>query len=90
MEGVFEEMFPEKQPSRVTLKTSDGEVYSEYLEFPKGDPRNPMTMEDLTKKFDSLSRELISEKQRKSIRDTVFSCEEMSAKDFMEKLVVEQ
>jgi 2-methylcitrate dehydratase len=43
----FEKMFPAKQPSKVVVKTKDGKAYSEYLEYPKGDPREPMTAEDL-------------------------------------------
>ncbi|MBD3402194.1 MmgE/PrpD family protein, partial [candidate division GN15 bacterium] len=35
----FEKMFPAKQPSRVVVKTTDGETYEAYLEYPKGDPR---------------------------------------------------
>ncbi|MDD4051234.1 MAG: MmgE/PrpD family protein, partial [candidate division Zixibacteria bacterium] len=35
----FEKMFPAKQPSRVVVKTKDGREFSEYLEYPKGDPR---------------------------------------------------
>ena len=85
----FEDMFPQKQPSRITVKTYDGKTYSEYLEFPKGDPRNPMTMEDLTNKFDSLTQGLITPKRKRQIKDTIFSCENMSAQDFMESLVVE-
>ena len=51
----FENMFPAKQPSRVTIKTKNGHNHSVYLEYPKGDPREPMTMEDIKNKFDSTS-----------------------------------
>ena len=37
----FEKMFPAKQPSKVVVKTTDGREFSEYLEYPKGDPREP-------------------------------------------------
>ena len=40
-------MFPAKQPSRVVVSTNDGSTFEEYLEYPKGDPREPMTMDDL-------------------------------------------
>lgn len=42
----FEKMFPAKQPSRVTIRTTGGKVFSNYIEYPKGDPREPMTMND--------------------------------------------
>jgi len=84
----FEKMFPAKQPSKVVVKTKGGKTFSEYLEYPKGDPREPMTMDDLTSKFDALSTELLSPQRQTEIRDTIFSCENMSARDLMGKLVV--
>jgi 2-methylcitrate dehydratase len=84
----FEAMFPAKQPSRVTIKTKDGKVYSEYLEYPKGDPREPMSMDDLEAKFDVLSSGLLTSQRQKSIKKMIFACEKKQAKEFMEMLVV--
>lgn len=84
----FEKMFPEKQPSRVVIKTKDGGAYEEYVEYPKGDPREPMTIEDLETKFNSLSSCLLSQEKQKEIKDMIFGCEEMNIRDFMDKLVV--
>ncbi|MGE5400615.1 MAG: MmgE/PrpD family protein [Ignavibacteriales bacterium] len=84
----FEKMFPAKQPSKVVVKTKDGREFTEYLEYPKGDPREPMTMEDLENKFNALSSKLISTDKQKEIKDIIFSCETLSAKEFMNKLVV--
>lgn len=81
-------MFPEKQPSRVIIKTKDGKEYSDYREYPKGDPREPMTMEDLHYKFEALSRGLISEARHQQIKDMIFNCEALRARDFMKKLAV--
>ena len=83
-------MFPAKQPSRVVIKTKDGKEYSEYLEFPKGDPREPMTMDDLENKFNSLSAELLDADRQKEIRDIIFDCENYSASEFMENLIVQR
>ncbi len=84
----FEKMFPAKQPSRVVVKTKDGREFSEYLEYPKGDPREPMTSEDLEVKFNSLSDGLLSSEKQKRIREKIFTCENTTARDFMESLVV--
>ncbi len=83
----FEKMFPAKQPSKVTIKTKDGKEFSEYIEFPKGDPREPMTIEDLENKFISLSDGLISKQRQKEIKNLIFKCEKKTAKDFMDKLI---
>ena len=84
----FEKMFPAKQPSKVVIKTKDGKEYSEYMEYPKGDPREPMTMEDLDNKFSALSANLFGEEKHKEIKDVIFNCEETDAKKFMSKLIV--
>jgi 2-methylcitrate dehydratase len=84
----FEKMFPAKQPSKVVIKTNDGNAYSEYLEYPKGDPREPMTIEDLENKFNSLSGKLLTKKKQKMIKEMIFSCEHMNTRDFMKGLVV--
>jgi 2-methylcitrate dehydratase len=84
----FEKMFPAKQPSKVVVRTKDGNEYSEYLEYPKGDPREPMTMEDLENKFNALTDGLISAEKQKKIKDTIFNCENLSADEFMAVLKV--
>ena len=84
----FEAMFPAKQPSRVVVKTKDGREFSEYLEYPKGDPREPMTMDDLENKFNALAGELLSKERQNEIKEMIFSCDEISCKEFMGKLVI--
>ena len=84
----FEKMFPAKQPSKVVIKTTDGKEYSEYLEYPKGDPREPMTMDDLEAKFNGLSLGLLTDERQKEIKEKTFACETMSAVDFVKMLVV--
>ena len=84
----FEKMFPAKQPSRVVVKTRAGKTYEAYLEYPKGDPREPMTEEDLDIKFAGLAKGLLDEKRQKNVKAAVFNCESMSAREFMRELVV--
>jgi 2-methylcitrate dehydratase len=86
----FEKMFPAKQPSKVVIKTKDGNEYSEYLEFPKGDPREPMTIEDIENKFNALSAKLLTKKKQQKIKGMIFKCEKMKAKNFMNGLVVKK
>lgn len=82
----FEKMFPAKQPSRVTIKTMDGQTYSSYLEFPKGDPREPMSIDDLEAKFNALAAPLLNAKSAMEIKEMVFACEKYSVVDFMKEL----
>jgi 2-methylcitrate dehydratase len=84
----FEAMFPAKQPSRVVVTTNDGRQFEEYMEYPKGDPRQPMTMDDLTNKFNGLAEASLSAERMQEVKDLIFACEQVSARDFMAKLVV--
>jgi len=84
----FEKMFPAKQPGKVVVKTKDGREFSEYLEYPKGDPREPMTEEDLDNKFNSLSERLLVAGRKKEIKDAIFKAELLTAREFMKKLIV--
>ena len=84
----FEKMFPAKQPSKVIVRTKDGKEFSEYLEYPKGDPREPMTMDDLENKFNALSEKLLSSTRQKEIKELIFHSEELTAREFMTKLIV--
>lgn len=84
----FEKMFPAKQPSKVVIRTKDGREFSEYLEYPKGDPREPMTMEDLDNKFEGLTEKLLVAGRRKEIKDAIFNAELMTAREFMKKMIL--
>ncbi|MBE2279732.1 MAG: MmgE/PrpD family protein [Ignavibacteriaceae bacterium] len=84
----FENMFPAKQPSKVVVRTKDGREFSEYLEYPKGDPREPMTQEDLDNKFEGLTKELFTAEKREEIKNLVFNCDKMSAREFMSGLTI--
>ena len=85
----FEKMFPAKQPSRVIIRTNEDEEFSQYLEYPKGDPREPMTDKDIAEKFNALSSKVLNSERQKEIRDAIFNFEKIDTmKDFMEMLAV--
>jgi len=84
----FEKMFPAKQPSRVVVTTNDGRKFEEYLEYPKGDPREPMTIDDLENKFNSLAGDKFDSNAKKQLQENIFNCEDMPAREFMENLNV--
>ncbi len=84
----FDKMFPEKQPSRATIKTKDGKIYSEYLEYPKGDPREPMTIEDIDAKFEGLAEGLLDSQRQNQIKGMILNSENICARDFMRQLVI--
>src|SRR2546430_12503307 len=59
----FEALFPKFQPSRVTITTNDGKSYSTRVDVPKGDPRDPMTEEEVAVKINALGGGGVGEQQ---------------------------
>ena len=64
----FEALFPKFQPSRVTITTNDGKQYSTRVDVPKGDPRDPMSEDEIAVKFNALGGEVIGEEQGEELR----------------------
>lgn len=50
----FESLFPKFQPSRVTITTTTGRHFTTRVDVPKGDPRDPMTVDEIGVKFHAL------------------------------------
>jgi 2-methylcitrate dehydratase len=59
-EPEFEALFPRLQPCEVTVVTTDGRELTDRMDYPMGDPRNPMTPSQMDDKFDALSEGLLS------------------------------
>src|SRR6202045_592334 len=78
----FEALFPKFQPSRVTIITNDGKQHSTRVDVPKGDPRDPMTEEEIAVKFTALGGDVISKDQCKKLQRCIMKIE--SAKNFSE------
>ncbi len=73
----FEKAFPAKQCARVTITTSDGRKFTHQLDVPKGDPRDPMSPEELQVKFDALAGPVMSDKGRGALKDCIFALEKL-------------
>ncbi|MFQ5650426.1 MAG: MmgE/PrpD family protein [bacterium] len=84
---AFEKMFPAKQPSKVTIRLKNGQEHSAQLDYPKGDPREPMSEQDLDNKFRSLCTPVLSEAKQKEIKRAVWQMEEFQTiNEFMQLL----
>jgi len=60
IEPEFEALFPRLQPCEVTIRLNDGREFTDRMDFPMGDPRNPMTPKQMDDKFDALSTAVMS------------------------------
>ena len=64
----FEALFPKFQPSRVTITTNSGKSHSTRVDVPKGDPRDPMTEEEIAVKFTALGGDVAARINARSCR----------------------
>ncbi len=67
----LEKIFPEKKPTIVEITTEDGKTVTKSVDFPKGDPRNTMTDEELGEKFDALTTEAYSAEQKAAVKKAI-------------------
>ncbi len=73
----FEKAFPARQCARVTITTTDGKAFTHQVDVPKGDPRDPMSDDELQVKFDALAEPIMSDARRTELRDTVFALDKL-------------
>jgi 2-methylcitrate dehydratase len=59
------------------IKTKQGVTYKRRVEYPKGDPRNPMTDQELEDKFRSMAEKFMTEKQIEKLITTVYGMEKL-------------
>ena len=60
----LDRVYPDKWPAVVTIETTQGIRHEARVDFPKGDPKNPMTPEELIAKFHALTRRILPEPSR--------------------------
>ncbi len=51
----IEETFPQEWPARVAIELENGQRYEKFVRYPKGDPENPLTWDELAAKFRALA-----------------------------------
>jgi len=71
----FESLFPEYQPSQVTLTLKDGSSHTKRVDVPKGDPRDPMTEEEIAVKFNALGSAVVGEDRCNDLRGVIMGVE---------------
>ena len=80
----IEKVFPALQRVVVQIQTRDGRSFQRQLDFPKGDPRNPLTDQEIDEKFAALAEGVLSASAQKKLKEAVWSLERVgSVSDLM-------
>lgn len=80
----IEKVFPALQRVVVTITATDGSSYTKQLDFPKGDPRNPLTDSEVEEKFAALAEGVLSPGAQKKLKDAIWGLEKVGS---VEKLM---
>jgi 2-methylcitrate dehydratase len=75
----IEKVFPALQRVMVHISTTDGRSFSKQLDYPKGDPRNPLTDQEVEEKFAALAEGVLSKGAQKKVRDAVWNLERIDS-----------
>jgi 2-methylcitrate dehydratase len=74
-DSEIEKVFPALQRVIVTITTVDGHEFSKQLDYPKGDPRNPLTDKEIEEKFEALAGPVMTALARRRAIDAIWSLE---------------
>ena len=75
LDPSFESRFPGEQPCKVTITLTDGRELIAERSYPKGDPRDKLSMDELNRKFAGLADAILSPTEQERLRDAIFSLE---------------
>ena len=70
-------LYPRHFPTWVEVRTKDGRTLRSELTYPKGDPENALSWDEMRDKFDTLSAPVISSRRQQEIIAAVDSLEQM-------------
>jgi 2-methylcitrate dehydratase len=75
----IEKVFPALQRVIVSIMTSDGQSFTKQLDYPKGDPRNPLSDSEIEEKFAALADGVLSKGAQSKLRDAIWNLENIGS-----------
>ena len=74
---ALDAVYPRRWPSWVEVRTTDGRTLRSDVQFPLGEPENPLSWAQLEEKFRSITRPVISDARQDEIIAAIHSLERM-------------
>jgi 2-methylcitrate dehydratase len=75
----IEKVFPALQRVIVNIDTTDGRKFSKQLDYPKGDPRNPLTDQEVGEKFSALAEGVLSPNAQNRVKEAIWKLERVAS-----------
>ena len=86
-DGKLERLYPRQWPASVVVKTRDGKKYDLFIEYPKGDPENPLTWPELIEKFNGNTKIIFNSLRQEEILTAVKSMDQSKSAGALCKLL---
>ena len=87
IDPAAEAVYPKMYPATLIATLNDGREVVSHVDYPLGDPENPVSMDDIVKKFNSLTEKYFDQKRRNAIVETVKKLEKVNDITEIAKLV---
>jgi 2-methylcitrate dehydratase len=75
----IEKVFPALQRVVVNITTAEGRSFHKQLDYPKGDPRNPLSDAEIEEKFSALAEGVLSAGAQKKLKDAIWNLEKIGS-----------
>ena len=75
----IEKLFPALQRVKVTIQLADGKEITRQADYPKGDPRQPLTDREIEEKFNALAGPVLTPSTADKVRDAIWNLEKLPA-----------
>ncbi|MBI1820918.1 MAG: MmgE/PrpD family protein [Nitrospirae bacterium] len=73
----MDQEYPEGVPNEVSIFMKSGKTFSKKILYPKGHPKNPLTDEEVERKFKTLGKDLLNQQKLNDILDTLWNLEKL-------------
>jgi len=85
----LEKLFPELATAIVEVTCKDGRCFTERVDFPKGNPKNRMSDEEVLTKFHINALSVVSEEMEKAIISKIMNLESLQIHELTQLLAME-
>lgn len=86
VDAALDALTPDIWPAKLTVSMMDGTIFESSVEYPKGDPENPLTWEEVIAKFEGLTTGILT---REGCRKVVGLCRDMENMNHCGELIKE-
>ena len=77
IDPAAEAVYPKAYPATIEATLDDGRIVVSHFDYPKGDPENPASMDEVRRKFDLLTEKYLDQDRMERIADKISRLEEL-------------